>query len=167
MANHRRKGWFERIGCQISSWIADVSAHPFAQVGVIVICGLWFAVGLATDLLTAVLSILAITLAQMVLNRQNEREADAHRRDIAMHAKLDELIAAMKGARNEFVAIEELDEEEIEQIKDEVKQAIDEAGEAAGDRRERAVAKQAVEEELGEELGKVAQKAGAKGRRRG
>ena len=32
----------------------------------------------------------------MVLNRQNEREAEAHRRDVAMHAKLDELIIAVQ-----------------------------------------------------------------------
>ncbi len=89
---------------------------------------MWFALGLATDVLTAILSILAITLTQMVLNRQNEREADAHRRDVAMHAKLDELVIAMKGARNEMAGIEELDEEDIEELKDEAKQAIDDAG---------------------------------------
>ena len=53
----------------------------------------------------------------MVLNRQNEREADAHRRDVAMHAKIDELVIAMKGARNEMAGIEELDEEDIEELK--------------------------------------------------
>ena len=49
-------------------------------------------------------SILAITLAQMVLNGQYDREAEAHRRDVAMHAKLDELIKATKRARNETSA---------------------------------------------------------------
>ena len=65
----------------------------------ILFCAAWFALGLPTDVLTAILSILAITLTQMVLNRQNEREADAHRRDVAMHAKLDELVIAIEGAR--------------------------------------------------------------------
>jgi low affinity Fe/Cu permease len=152
---HRHKNWFERIGCRVSEWVADMIAHPFAQIGVIVVCGLWWLVGLPTDILTATLSIMAITLTQMVLNNQAEREADIHRRDVAMHAKLDELVVAMKGARNELVAAEELDESDIEQLKHEVKQAIDEAGEAAGGRRQRAVAKQAVEEELEEEAEKV------------
>jgi low affinity Fe/Cu permease len=149
------KNWFERLGCAVSGWVADMIAHPFAQIGVIVVCGLWWIVGLPTDILTATLSIMAITLTQMVLNNQAEREADIHRRDVAMHAKLDELVVAMKGARNELVAAEELDEADIEQLKQEVKQAIDEAGEAAGGRRERAVAKQAVTQEIDEEVGKA------------
>jgi low affinity Fe/Cu permease len=67
--------------------------------------------------LTATLSILAITLTQMVLNRQRMREADDHRRDIAMHAKLDELLRAEKYARKELAGIEELEAEEIAALK--------------------------------------------------
>ena len=65
-----------------------------------------------------VLSILAITLTQMVLNRQHEREKEAHRRDVALHAKLDELLIASKRARDELAGIEELEEEEIEQLRE-------------------------------------------------
>lgn len=146
MANGKEKSAFERLGCQISSAVSDIAANPLAQVGVIAICGLWFALGLNTNVLTAVLSILAITLTQMVLNRQNEREADAHRRDVAMHAKIDELVIAMKGARNEMVGIEELDEEDIQQLKDEAKQAIDDAGPEGGDADERDAAKRRIDE---------------------
>lgn len=105
------------IGNRISEWVSDVAAHPMVQIGFIIFCIAWFVVGLPTELLTAALSILAITLTQMVLNRQNERECDAHRRDVAMHAKLDELLIAKRGARNEMAGIEELPEEEIEEIK--------------------------------------------------
>jgi low affinity Fe/Cu permease len=122
--NGREKSAFERFGCEISSWVSDVAANPFAQLGVVVVCVAWFAVGLNTNVLTAVLSILAISLTQMVLNRQNEREAEAHRRDVAMHAKLDELVIASKAARNEMAGIEEeLDEEEIAELKQEAKEA--------------------------------------------
>lgn len=127
MAEENGKSWLERIGCDISSWVSDIAAHPYTQIGIIAFCGLWWLIGLPTDILTAALSILAITLTQMVLNRQNEREADAHRRDVAMHAKLDELISASKRAKNEFVAIEEKEEEEIVQLKEEVKEAIEES----------------------------------------
>ena len=67
--------------------------------------------------LTATLSILAITLTQMVLNRQRMREADDHRRDIAMHAKLDELLRAEQYARKELAGIEDLEAEEIASLK--------------------------------------------------
>ena len=60
--NGREKSVFERIGCQVSAWVSDIAADPFAQIAVIIVCALWFAIGFATDLLTAILSILAITL---------------------------------------------------------------------------------------------------------
>jgi low affinity Fe/Cu permease len=119
-----------RIGCLISEYVSDLAAHPYTQAGVIIFCIAWFAFGLATDLLTAALSILAISLSQMVLNRQNVREAEAHRRDVAMHAKLDELLIASRRARNEMAGIEEiLTEDEIAEIKphngDDLRQAAD------------------------------------------
>ena len=55
----------------------------------------------------------------MVLNRQNEREAEAHRRDVAMHAKLDELIIAAHRAHNDMAGIEELPEEVIVELREE------------------------------------------------
>ena len=123
-----------RLGCHISAWVSDVFAHPFVQLAFIIICVGWFALGLETNLLTAALSIMAITLTQMVLNRQNEREAEAHRRDVAMHAKLDELIISVRHAHNDMAGIEDLPEDVIVELKEEnlnkLNDAIDEPGEA-------------------------------------
>ena len=115
------------LGCDISAWVSDLSAHPYAQFGVVIICVAWFALGLPTDLLTAALSILAISLSQMVLNRQNEREAEAHRRDVAMHAKLDELIIAGRRSHNDLAGIEDLPEDVIVELKEETLQKLSEA----------------------------------------
>jgi low affinity Fe/Cu permease len=156
MSEQKEKGLVYRIGCQVSAWVADAFAHPLAQIGIILFCATWWILKLPTDILTAALSILAITLTQMVLNNQNERELDSHRRDVAMHAKLDELIAAKKGARNDFVGMEEKDEEEIVQLKEEVKEALEDADEAS-DPQERAKAHQVAEEaseQLKEEVGR-------------
>jgi low affinity Fe/Cu permease len=147
--NGAEKSWAVRVGGLVSAWTSNIFAHPYMQVGIILFCVTWFAVRLPTDLLTAALSILAITLTQMVLNRQNEREADDHRRDVAMHAKLDELLLAMKGARDEMAGIEELEEEDIQRLKKEASEAIEAAGEAAGDDREREVAKKAIAQAVG------------------
>jgi len=133
------------IGDAISDWTSKLFAHPYMQVGVIIFCVLWFVFGWHADTLTAALSVVAITLTQMVLNGQYEREAQAHRRDVAMHAKLDELIKATKRARDEMVGIEELEEEQIAELKEEAKEAIDAQGERAGDPQERETAKAAVE----------------------
>jgi len=117
-SNGNEKSWLYRLGCNASAWFSDLSAHPYAQMAVLLICIAWFALGLATDLLTAALSILAISLSQMVLNRQNEREAEARRRDIAMHVKLDELIVSVRHAHNELAGIEDLPQEVIEELRE-------------------------------------------------
>lgn len=109
--------WLNRMGCLVSAAVARVAGHPFAQIGVLLLCALWLWSGHAVDTLTLGLSILAITLTQMVLNMQGAREAEAHRRDMALHAKLDELIVSMKGARDELAGIEEREEAEIEAIR--------------------------------------------------
>lgn len=106
-----------RAGCWLSEKIADLAAHPFGQIIVLLTCGAWFLGGYRVDILTAILSIAAITLTQMVLNRQEEREVDSHRRDVALHAKLDELLHASRRARDELAGIEELDEDEIKKLK--------------------------------------------------
>ncbi|MEA3065324.1 MAG: hypothetical protein QOJ27_1776 [Sphingomonadales bacterium] len=107
----------EALGCWLSEKVADISAHPFAQAGLVLVCAAWFVLAWRVDWLTAGLSILAITLTQMVLNRQREREKEAHRRDLALHAKLDELLIASRRARDELAGIEELEEEEIEALR--------------------------------------------------
>ena len=118
MRMRNRQTRLEAVGCWLSEKVADVSAHPFAQIGLMLVCALWFILAWRVDWLTAGLSILAITLTQMVLNRQQEREKDAHRRDVALHAKLDELLIASRRARDELAGIEELEEEEIEALRE-------------------------------------------------
>lgn len=106
-----------QFGHGISVRVANAAAQPLTQAVVIVLCVAWWAVGLPTDILTASLSILAITLTQMVLNSQRAKDADDHRRDVAMHAKLDELLRAERFARKELAGIEELETEEIAALK--------------------------------------------------
>jgi len=135
MSEHVERGKLYELGCRVSSWVSDFSAHPYVQFGLVVFCAAWFLVGLPVDILTAALSILAISLTQMVLNRQNEREREAHRRDVAMHAKLDELVIATKRARDEMAGIEEMDEEDIVELKERAQEARDEAEQEAAVKR--------------------------------
>jgi len=118
MASQPNEGPLHRLGCWLSGLVADIAAHPYAQLGFILFCIAWFAVGWGENALTAALSVLAITLTQMVLNQQAAREADAHRRDVALHAKLDELILATREARDEIAGVEELEVEEIAALRE-------------------------------------------------
>jgi low affinity Fe/Cu permease len=101
------------IGCRISDAGANVAGHPMAQIVLVLFCLAWFLLPLgdkATAVLTLVLSVLAITLTQMVLNQQKRHEA-------ALHLKIDELIHAMKGARDEVMGIETASESELEALR--------------------------------------------------
>ena len=118
MASQPNEGAIHRLGCWLSARVADLAAHPYAQLGFILLCIAWFVVGWGVNALTAALSVLAITLTQMVLNQQGAREAEAHRRDVALHAKLDELILATKEARDEIAGVEELEVEDIAALRE-------------------------------------------------
>jgi low affinity Fe/Cu permease len=120
-----------RIGCRISDGVANVAAHPMAQLVVVLFCLAWFLLPLgddATAVLTLVLSVMAITLTQMVLNQQKRHE-------VALHLKIDELIHAMKGARDEVMGIETASESELEALR----LTGDKAGELLDRRRGKAV----------------------------
>jgi len=104
-------------GGTLSGWVSNAASRPVAQAGLVIFCVSWWTAGLPTNILTATLSILAITLTQMVLNTQKLREQNEHRRDVAMHAKLDELLRVEKDARKELTGIEELEAEEIAALK--------------------------------------------------
>ena len=100
------------FGNWVSAVVSNAAGHPLAQLIVVVFCATWFIVGgpNAENTLTLALSVIAITLTQMVLNQQKRSEK-------ALHLKIDELIFSMKGARNELAAIEGLSEEELEALR--------------------------------------------------
>jgi low affinity Fe/Cu permease len=134
------------VGDRASDALSRLFAHAGMQVGVIIFCVAWFWLGFHAEGLTAALSILAITLAQMVLNGQYDREAQARRRDVAMRAKLDELIHATKRARDKMAGIEEeLDEEQIRELREEAKDLVEEAAQRTNDIADGEKAKRAIE----------------------
>jgi low affinity Fe/Cu permease len=118
MASEPNEGAIHRLGCWLSARVAEIAAHPYAQFGFVILCVAWFVIGWGVNTFTAGISVLAITLTQMVLNQQAAREIEAHRRDVALHAKLDELILASKGARDEIAGVEELEVEEIAALRE-------------------------------------------------
>ena len=102
-----------QLGCRFSDIGANIAGHPLALIGVLVFCSAWFLLPLgnsATAVLTLILSVLAITLTRMVLNQQKRHEA-------ALHLKIDELIHAMVGARDEVMGIENKSEIELEKLR--------------------------------------------------
>jgi low affinity Fe/Cu permease len=95
---------------RVSTTIADAVAHPAAQLGVLLVCILWWALGGSETVLASTVSIGSFILTQMVLNQQRRRE-------LALQIKIDELILAKSGARDELAGIERKTEDEIERLR--------------------------------------------------
>lgn len=113
MLNKTPSQFLYAVGNRVSDGVANVAGHPMAQIVVVLFCLAWFLLPLgddATAVLTLVLSVMAITLTQMVLNQQKRHE-------VALHLKIDELIHAMKGARDEVMGIETASEAELEALR--------------------------------------------------
>ena len=100
------------LGCKIAGRGADLFGHPAAIILVAIFCGLWFYLGgsASENALTLALSVLSITLTQMVLNGQRRSEQ-------AMHLKMDELVYALEGARNSVAGIEARSADELDALR--------------------------------------------------
>lgn len=112
MSNASLRQRLYELGCRFSDAGANLAGHPIALIGVILFCAAFILLmgESATAVLTLVLSVMAITLTQMVLNQQKRHEA-------ALHLKIDELIHAMGGARDEIMGIEGRSEAELEALR--------------------------------------------------
>lgn len=99
------------------TWSAKRAGHPIAFVLALVVVAAWLIIGLFFGfnntwilILNTIATLNAALMVFIIQNTQN-------RESKALHLKIDELIRATKEATNELIAIEELEEEELEEIK--------------------------------------------------
>ncbi len=103
---------------RMAKWTARASGHPTTFTGALVLIIAWAATGplfgfsdtwqLVINTTTTIATFLMVFLIQNTQNRDSE----------AMQVKLDELIRAMGGARNALLNLEEMDEEEINAVRE-------------------------------------------------
>jgi low affinity Fe/Cu permease len=130
----------DRVFTRIASAIASLTGKPLAFVTALLVILVWGVTGplfkwsdtwqLVINTGTTIVTFLMVFLIQ---NSQNRDAA-------AMQAKLDELIRAVESARDQFIGIEHLTDEQIEAIRDKLEQDV---GESAGKKRsaERSIAR--------------------------
>ena len=104
---------------RFSRWVAAVTGRPKTFVLACAIIVIWATTGplfdfsdtwqLVINTGTTIITFLMVFLIQSTQNRDTE----------ALQIKLDELIRAAKGARNEVIDLEEMDEESLEKIRKE------------------------------------------------
>ena len=107
------RSWFTRL----TKWTAHAAGRPATCVVSISVVLLWAMSGplfgysdtwqLAINTSTTIVTFLMVFLIQSTQNRDGE----------AMQVKLDEIIRAIGGAKNELLDLEELEEEDLTEIR--------------------------------------------------
>jgi low affinity Fe/Cu permease len=98
-------------------WSAKTSGKPLSFIVALGLVATWFIIGLIygfTDFWILIINTIAtINATLMVFIIQNTQNRESK----ALHIKLDELIRSAKEAENELIAIEELEEEELDELR--------------------------------------------------
>lgn len=102
------------------SWSAKMAGNPITFAAALAFVLIWFIIGIFMGFDTVWILVLntiaTINAALMVFIIQNTQ----NRENKALHLKIDELIRVTKEATDELIAIEELEEEELEEIKNKI-----------------------------------------------
>jgi low affinity Fe/Cu permease len=105
---------FAELFSRFSRGVSAVTAHPLTFAVAVVAIVVWAALGPLThysdDWQLWINTSTTILTFLMVFVLQNAQMRDTR----ALHLKLDELLRAMKGARNELIDLENLSEAELE-----------------------------------------------------
>jgi low affinity Fe/Cu permease len=106
--------WFGRFAKRT----ARAAGRPYTFFGAITIVAVWAAMGpmfgysdtwqLVINTGTTIITFLMVFLIQSTQNRDSE----------ALHLKLDELICALEGAHNAVLDLEELEEKDLDRIRE-------------------------------------------------
>jgi low affinity Fe/Cu permease len=105
--------WFSRFATRASHW----AGHRFTFAAAVLIILVWAVTGPLFDynntwqlVINTATTIVTFLMVFLIQNSQN-RDAQA------IQVKLDEIIRALKGARNELMDLEDLDERELKRIR--------------------------------------------------
>jgi low affinity Fe/Cu permease len=121
MTNHNTHvGFFERIARHVTNWAGSSAAFAISLLVVLV----WIASGpffhysdtwqLVINTGTTIVTFLMVFLIQRSQNN------DSH----AVHLKLNEIVAALEGASNRLIAVEDLSEDEVRILKKHYKELV-------------------------------------------
>ena len=104
---------------RLTSWAANASGTPAASIGATALVAVWAACGplfhysetwqLVINTGTTIVTFLMVFLIQSSQNRDS----------CAIHLKLDEIISSLKGAKDELMDLEGLDQKDLDAIRDE------------------------------------------------
>jgi low affinity Fe/Cu permease len=119
----KSKSWFTHF----AKWTARLAGKPVTFLAAVTIIVVWGITGpifgfsdtwqLIVNTGTTIITFLMVFLIQNTQNRDSE----------AMQVKLDELIRVVKGAETALLDLEELEDEELDRIRDDYQKIAEEA----------------------------------------
>lgn len=119
---HAAPGKFRQAFVDFSNRIAQASGNPFSFILAVLVIAVWAVTGpifqfsdtwqLIINTGTTIVTFLMVFMIQNTQNRDN----------LAIQAKLDELVRALESADNKFVGIEHLSGPELEELREECEQ---------------------------------------------
>ena len=128
--HHSRKSWFGRLAQTTARYAGRPSAFAVA-LGIVLVWGISGPVFGFSDTWQLVINTgTTIVTFLMVFLIQNSQNRDT----MALHLKLDELLRAVKSARNDIIDLEECDDAELERIHKEYRELADKAHSIREDR---------------------------------
>jgi low affinity Fe/Cu permease len=140
---------------RFSKATAAATGRPITFISAVLIIIVWAVTGpifnfsdtwqLVINTGTTIITFLMVFLIQNTQNRDS----------VAIQLKLDELISAVKDARNELINVEELDDETIQQKRDEMTQLAAKAKEKVDDLEDRMEDLEEETSALGEETSEL------------
>jgi low affinity Fe/Cu permease len=123
MSSNKSKSGFTRF----AKWIAYATGRPIAFILAVVVIILWALTGplfdysdtwqLVINTSTTIMTFLMVFLIQNTQYRDSE----------AIHIKLDELIRSTKEAQNSLMDLEEMEDEELDQLRAEYEKLAEQA----------------------------------------
>jgi low affinity Fe/Cu permease len=118
-----KAGWFVRF----AQWVSHVTGRPIAFFLAVATIAVWGITGplfgysdtwqLVINTGTTIITFLMVFLIQNTQNRDSE----------AMHVKMDELIRAFEGAHNALLDLEELEDEDLDAVRERYRKLAEKA----------------------------------------
>lgn len=109
---------FNKAASRVARWTGSPVAFTIALASIVIwgMAGSYYKYANSWQIISTSTTIITFLMVFIIQNSQN-------RESLSVQIKLDELIRAVEGARNHFIAVDELDEAELVVKREELKSA--------------------------------------------
>jgi low affinity Fe/Cu permease len=116
----KKMGWMERLSCRMTAWTGTSLAFGLAVATILIwaLTGPLFKFSDTWQLVINTGTTIVTFLMVFLIQRSQNKDA------MAIQLKLNELVAAVEGASNRLIAVEDLSEEEVQVLKEHYRELV-------------------------------------------